>query len=49
MKKKIAEKLSELGRRDNFLAKLEETCPIRYEGTDIVTGFLLMRNLLLKI
>ena len=39
MKKKIVEKLSELERRDNFLAKLEKTCPIRYEGTDIVTDF----------
>lgn len=39
MKKKIVEKLSELERRDNFLAELEETCPIRYEGTDIVTDF----------
>ena len=40
MKKKIVEKLSELVRRDNFLTKLEEICPIRYEGTDIVTDFL---------
>ena len=39
MKKKIVEKLSELESRDNFLTKLEETCPIRYEGTDIVTDF----------
>ena len=36
IKKKIAEKLSELGRRDKFLIELEETCPIHYEGTDIV-------------
>lgn len=37
--KKIIEKLLELERRDNFLAKLEKTCPIRYEGTDIITDF----------
>lgn len=37
--KKIIEKLFELERRDKFLAELEETCPIRYEGTDIVTDF----------
>lgn len=37
--KKIIEKLLELERRDNFLAKLEKTCPIRYEGSDIVTDF----------
>lgn len=36
MKKKIVEKLSELERRDKFLTELEETCPIHYEGTDIV-------------
>lgn len=37
--KKIIEKLLELERRDKFLAELEENCPIRYEGTDIVTDF----------
>lgn len=37
--KKIIEKLLGLERRDKFLAELEETCPIRYEGTDIVTDF----------
>ena len=36
MKKKIIEKLSELERRDKFFTELEETCPIHYEGTDIV-------------
>lgn len=36
---KIIEKLSELERRDKFLAELEETCPIYYEDTDIVTDF----------
>ena len=45
MKKKITEKLSELGRRDKFLIELEETCPIHYEGTDIVADAFLMWNL----
>lgn len=36
MKEKIIEKLSELERRDKFFTELEETCPIHYEGTDIV-------------
>lgn len=37
--KKIIEKLLELERRDKFLTELEETCPICYEGTDIITDF----------
>lgn len=36
---KKSSKLLELERRDVFLAELEETCPIHYEGTDIVTDF----------
>lgn len=46
---KKSSKLLELERRDEFLVKLEETCPIHHEGTDIVAEVSLMRNLSFKI